>query len=73
MKYIKVKEDTSYCRDLNSNAIINVDSNSYQEYIKNKNRIAEEKKRIENLEKEVGEIKSSIDDIKSLLISLANK
>ena len=73
MEYIKVKEDKSYCRDMNSNAIINVDSNSYNEYIKNKNRILEEKKRIENLEKEVNEIKSSIDDIKSLLISLVNK
>ena len=73
MEYIRVKEDKSYCRDMNSNAIINVDNNSYQEYIKNKNRILEEKQKIANLEKEVSEIKSSLDDIKSLLINLTNK
>lgn len=73
MEYIKVKDDTSYCRDMNSNAIINVDSNSYTEYIKNKNRIIEEKKRIQKLENEVNEIKNSLDDIKSLLKDLINK
>ena len=73
MEYIRVKEDKSYCRDMNSNAIINVDSNSYNEYIKNKNRILEEKKRIENLENEVIEIKSSLNDIKMLLTTLINK
>ena len=73
MEFIKVKEDKSYCRDMNSNAIINVDSNSYNDYIKNKNRILEEKKRIENLENEVIEIKSSLNDIKMLLTTLINK
>lgn len=73
MKYIKVKEDKSYCRDMNSNAIINVDSNSYNEYIKNKNRILEEKQKIENLQNEVEQIKSSLDEIKSLLLNLSNK
>ena len=73
MEYIRVKEDKSYCRDMNSNEIINVDNNSYQEYIKNKNRILEEKKRIENLENEVTEIKSSLNDIKMMLTTLINK
>ena len=73
MEYIRVKEDKSYCRDMNSNAIINVDSNSYNEYIKNKNRILHEKQRIENLENEVSEIKNSLNDIKSLLVELINK
>lgn len=73
MEYIKVKEDKSYCRDMNSNAIINVDSNSYNEYLKNKNRILQEKQRIENLENEVSEIKNSLNDIKSLLVELINK
>lgn len=73
MEYIRVKEDKSYCRDMNSNAIINVDSNSYNEYIKNKNRILEEKQKIENLQNEVEQIKSSLDEIKSLLLNLSNK
>lgn len=73
MEYIRVKDDKSYCRDMQSNAIINVDSNSYNEYLKNKNRIIQEKQRIENLENEVNEIKSSLCDIKSLLIELINK
>jgi hypothetical protein len=73
MEYIKVKEDKSYCRDMNSNAIINVDSNSYNEYIKNKNRVLQEKQRIQNLENEVNDIKNSLNDIKSLLVELINK
>lgn len=73
MEYIRVREDKSYCRDMNSNAIINVDSNSYNEYIKNKNRILEEKQKIENLQNEVEQIKSSLDEIKSLLLNLSNK
>ena len=73
MEYIRVKEDKSYCRDMNSNAIINVDNNSYQEYLKNKNRILQEKKRIESLENEVTEIKSSLNDIKMMLTTLINK
>lgn len=45
-------------RDDNTNAIINTDDSSYNEYLKSKNRLIENQKRIDKLENEISEIKS---------------
>lgn len=54
---IPVKGYIGLYRDENSNAIINKDDNSYNEYINSKNKLIQSQKRIENLEKEIGEIR----------------
>lgn len=54
---IPVKGNPGLFRDETTNAIINKNQNSYEEYLKTKNKLIEKEKRIENLENELNEIK----------------
>lgn len=72
MKYLKVKENEQYVRDLNSNGIVNTDNQAYMQYVENYKQVYQEKKRINDLENDVNTIKNDLDEIKSLLRTLAN-
>ena len=66
-------EGTSYCRDINSMALINKDSAGLEEY-KIKRRFAEsQKQEINNIKKEMESIKGDISEIKELMRQLLNK
>lgn len=54
---IPVKGYSGLYRDEFNNAIINKNQNSYEEYLKTKNRLIEKQKKIEGLENEIFEIK----------------
>lgn len=71
--YVKVEGHPNLVRDLKSNAIINTDKISLDNYTIAKRKKEEEVKRIDNIENKLIELKSSIDEIKQLLRSLANE
>ena len=70
---IPVKDYKSLYRDDNSKAIINTNSNDYQSYIRNRNRMNSERERIENLEEKVNSLQGDISDIKNLLLKIVDK
>jgi len=72
MDYIKVKDKDHLVRDVYSNAIVNVDMDSYNAYVENYKKTYKETQRIENLENDVNEMKSDLNEIKNLLRSLVN-
>lgn len=73
MTYIRVKDNDSLVRDLNSNGIINVDENSYHQYVENYKNTYNSKQKIKDLENDVNEIKGDLNEIKNLLRSLINE
>lgn len=67
MEYIKVKDKENLIRDVNSNAILNTDTESYRAYIENYKRTYEKTKKIKDLEQEVSDLKNDISEIKTML------
>jgi len=70
---IPVEGRPNLYRDKNSNAIVNTDNLSYQQYLNHKKIIQNDKNRIENLEKNVNTIKDDLSQIKNLIIQLSSK
>lgn len=73
MTYLKVKDKDNLVRDLNSNGIVNVDINSYQQYVENYRTAYNSKQKINEIETDLNKIKTDLDDIKNLLRSLLNE
>lgn len=67
MKYLKVENKDGLVRDCSTNAILNVDMDSYNQYVQNYQNKLKESKKIQDLEDKVNNIKSDIDEIKILL------
>lgn len=72
-RYLKVEGHNHLVRDVQSNAIINTNKDSYQSYKSLKNAKEREKCRIDNIETDLNDLKSDIDEIKSLLRKIANE
>lgn len=72
-KYAKVEGHSNLIRDLSTNAIINTDSLSADQYTRLRNRREIEKQKIDNIETEMSEIKSSIIELKHLLENILNE
>jgi hypothetical protein len=69
-QYAKVENYPNLLRDLNTNAIINVDKKSLNTYTRTKKNKEIEKNKLEKLQIEVNEIKNDISEIKYLLKNL---
>lgn len=67
MNYLRVEDKDGLVRDCETNAIINIDMDSYNKYIQTYKNKLKEKERIDKLENNLNEIKSDIEEIKSLL------
>ena len=67
MNYLRVEDKDGLVRDCETNAILNTDTNAYNEYVRNYQSKLKENKRIQDLENKIGDIKSDIDEIKNLL------
>ena len=67
MKYLKVENKDGLVRDCSTNAILNIDIDSYNQYVQNYQNKLKESKKIQGLEDKVNDIKSDIDEIKILL------
>lgn len=62
----RVEQDTSYVRDMRTNAIINVDNDALDAYKKRKRATL-------TLQNDVDSLKQEISEIKSLLVKLLDK
>ena len=72
-EYVKVKDHLNLERDPETNAILNVNKNEYNEYIERRNKRRSQSQKVVELESEVKEIKNDLSEIKSLLLDLAKK
>jgi hypothetical protein len=72
MKHSKVEGHPNLIRDEKTKAILNTNSNDYENYIKTRQIKKNESDRIQNLEDNVSEIKNDLNEIKNLLRNLAN-
>ena len=57
-------------RDPETNAIINVNSSDYQQYLATRKVKSEKNQTVQNMEQELANVKSDINEIKSLLKEL---
>ncbi len=73
MALIPVKDSPGIFRDSVTHAIVNKNTNDYDTYIKQRNRMRTKNERIDDLEKKVDDLTGDIGDIKSMLQSLINK
>ena len=73
MALIPVKDSPGIFRDSITNAIINRNTNDYNTYIQNRQRMKSKNERINDLEKKVDDLSGDIGDIKSMLQSLITK
>ena len=60
-------------RDMNTRAIVDVDTDAYESYIKTRAQKLAEKERITHMEQKINTIESDLSTIKSLLTKLLEK
>lgn len=72
MKYLKVEGHNNLARDTETRAILNLDIDGYQNYIKMKDIKKREERRVSNLENEIDTLKGDLNEIKNLLRELVN-
>ena len=73
MNLVPVENKPGIFRDVDTNAIINKNTNDYNTYIQSRKRMKSKNERIEDLEQKVDDLSGDIGDIKSMLQSLINK
>lgn len=70
---LRIQEHSALRRDLRSGAVVDVDSNSYNNYITMKNARRQQQQQVEGMETRINNLESDIADIKSLLLRLLEK
>ena len=69
---MKVKGHSNLIRDDNSNAILNVSSSEYNQYVSIRAKRKQGTDRIDNMEDDLKSLKDDINEIKTLLKALSN-
>ena len=69
---MKVEGHQNLIRDENSNAILNIDSSEYNNYISLRAKRRQGSERIDNMEDDLKSLKDDINEIKTLLKALSN-
>ena len=72
MELIKVENKANLYRDKNTNAIINMNTNAYENYLEQRKKRLEKENEINSLKSDINSLKSDISEIKTLLMSLSN-
>ena len=72
MDFYGLEGHKDLARDPETNAIINVNSMEYQQYLSRREVKSEKSQKAQTMEDEVANIKGEIDEIKSLLKELLN-
>ena len=72
MSIAKVKGHTHLVRDLNSQAIINTDSDAYARYMARKVKQTKKDDEMRSVVREVNSLKTEMREIKDLLIEIKN-
>jgi hypothetical protein len=69
---IPVEGMEGYFRDSSTGAILNKNNLEFQSYIKNREKMGEERKRLDSLQTEVLSLKGDVTDIKNLLSDITS-
>ena len=72
MHNMKVEGHSNLIRDEVSNAILNVNSSEYNQYLSQRAKRKQGSERIDNMENDLKSLKDDINEIKSLLRALSN-
>lgn len=67
MTLIPIEGKDGYYRDSKSNAIVNKNTQDYNTYLMNRQKLLSDKQRIDDLENEMTQIKGDLGDIKMML------
>lgn len=73
MSYKKLKEDTSFVRDMSSNGIVNVNNQAYHEFIKKKNEKRQEMLKLQQFQTDINILKTELSEIKSMFNQIITK
>ena len=69
---MKVEGHSNLIRDESSNAILNVNSSEYNQYLSQRAKRKQGTNRIDNMENDLKSLKDDINEIKTLLKALSN-
>jgi DNA topoisomerase VI subunit B len=69
---MKVEGHSNLIRDEISNAILNINSSEYNQYLSQRAKRKQGSERIDNMENDLKSLKDDINEIKSLLRALSN-
>lgn len=72
MERMQVEEFPNLYRDSQTRAVINNNSDEYENYLRNRDQKIKEIGRVEKIENDMQNLKNDISEIKSLLRSIAN-
>lgn len=72
MEFYGLEGHKDLARDPETNAVVNVNSMEYQQYLSRREVKSEKNQRVQTIEEEVANIKGDINEIKSLLKELLN-
>jgi hypothetical protein len=61
-----------YYRDIHSGAIVNTNNIDYETYVRNRQKLSEDKKKFDSLQSEVINLKSDVTDIKDMLNTITD-
>jgi len=73
MTFLPVEGKANLYRDVNSNAIINKDTNGYRQYMQSLKEKEEQKNKMTSMENDIISLKNDISELKDLIIGLSNK
>lgn len=73
MPKIQVKDHANLVRDLESNAIVDIDHDAYSRYVAQKRDRQQQKEQISLLEKRINNQEKTLNDIKEILQRLLDK
>lgn len=72
-KYLKVENDKTHVRDMESNAIVNRNKGEFDKFMKLSQRKYEEKKKIDDMRSDLNSLKEDMNEIKTLLRNIMDK
>ena len=72
-RYLKVENDKTHVRDMESNAIVNRNKGEFDKFMKLSQKKYEEKKKFDDMRSDLNSLKQDMDEIKTILRNIMNK
>ena len=72
MDFYELEDNKDLARDPQTNAIVNVNSLDYTQYLSTKNVKSEKNQKLQTVEQDLANVKGELNEIKSLLKELLN-
>jgi len=70
---MRIQDHVELRRDLNNDAVIDVDTAAYEKYLKTKDSRRQQQQKVNNMETRINNMEADIADIKTLLVKLLEK